>query len=236
MVERYDISKHLKRCSLALACAGIAALGFAADVKAQTRMLKSGTTMNDVLSKRVVGESYFDRKKTVEVILIGDRIVFEYQDGRTMDVAYFSAANPNPHVYGFGTCVWILTDFFQDFKKQKEIVGQANLSLRVNANNTCEILTKTIYVPGCTPYTGGAPIDPRVQEFWSQIRAGVAAVNPVHLRLPGPEQKSMTLELVVGRDPSMFPRYATPFNGMIVRDSSGKFAHTKAFVSDAPEK
>lgn len=198
-------------------------------------MLKSGASVNDVLSKRVVCESYFDGKDTIQVILLGDRVVHEYQDGAASDIAYFESNGSNPIQSGFGTGNWVLTNFFTDFKKQKQLEGQANLSIRINSNQTCEVVTKTIYVPGREPYIGGDPTDPKVEEFWQQVRSAVAAIESDHLRLPSPMHKSMTLELVVGRDRTMFPRYPTPFDGQMVRDSSGTMRHTKAFVRDGAE-
>lgn len=198
-------------------------------------MLKSGTSVNDVLSTRVVGESYFEGKETAAVILLGNRIVFEYQDGKTEEIGYFDSAHSQTNVNGFGTGMWVLTDMFSYFKKRKEIVGQANLSLLVKEDHTCEILSKSLYVPGCQPYTGGAEIPPGVQEFWRQIQSAVSAIEPRHLNLPEPQIKSQTLEIVIGRDPSKFPRYATPFNGMLVRNSSGKIVHVKAFVRDGAD-
>jgi hypothetical protein len=209
--------------------------------KPQTQMLKSGATLNDVLSTKAVGESYFEGKETVAVILLGNRIIFELQDGKALEISY---SEPNHHqsvlsnqniVNGFGTGMWVLSNMFTHLKKQKEIVGQANLSLLVKEDHTCEILSKALYVPDCKPYTGGAEIPPGVQEFWQQIKSAVDAVESRHLNLPGPHVKSETFEIVIGRDPSMFPRYATPFNGMLKRDKNGKIEHVNAFVRDGAD-
>lgn len=202
---------------------------------AQTHILKSGTTLNDVLSTRAAGESYFEGKETVAVILLGNRIVFDLQDGTTEDVNCFDPKANRSFANGFGTGMWVLSNMFTHLKKQKEIVGQANLSLLVKEDHTCEILSKAVYVPNCKPYTGGAEIQPGVQEFWQQIKSAVDAIESRHLNLPGPNVKSETFEIVIGRDPSMFPRYATPFNGMLKRDKNGKIEHVKAFVRDGAD-
>ncbi len=170
--------------------------------------------------------------------MLGNRIVLEYQNGKTTDIGYFDTTVSNrirPIENGFGTAMWVLTHMFTNFKKQKEIVGQANLSLIVKEDRTCEILSKALYVPGCQPYTGGPDMQPKVQEFWQQIKSAVAAIEARNLTLPAPNVKSETLEIVIGRDPSMFPRFATPFNGMLVRDHNGKIDHVKAFVRDGPD-
>lgn len=204
-------------------------------IPGKPRMLQSSVSLNDVLSRRVVAESFFEGKDSVAVILIGDRIVYEYQDGRASEIAFFDRNQQPLAIRGSGTTVWVLTDFFIDFKKKPEIIGQANLSIKVNDDQTCEILSKTIYVPGCEPFVGGSSTDSRVQAFWNQIKSSVYAIESKHLQLPSPEYKSMTFELIVGRDPSLFPRYSTPFNGMIVRDQNGKIRHTEAFVRDGAD-
>lgn len=203
---------------------------------APAQMLKSGTSVNDVLSTRTVGESYFEGKETIAVILLGNRIVLEDQDGKTKELGYYESNNNRTvGINAFSTGMWVMSNMFTDFKKQKEIVGQANLSLRVKDDHTCEILTKSLYVPGSQPYTGGAEIPPAVQPFSQQIQSAVAAIEARHLKLPGEHIKSEILEIVIGRDPSMFPRYATSFNGMLKRDKSGKIEHVKTFVRDDPE-
>lgn len=202
--------------------------------KKQPSMLQSGTTVNDVLSKRVMAESYFEGNQTVAVALLGDRVVHEYQDGRAREIGYFDREEQRPGVNTSSTCVWVLMDSFNHFKKQKEIVGQANLTLQVNANQTCEIVTETLYLPGCEPYVGGSPGNPQLQEFLQQIKSSISAIESKHLQLPTPEHRSITFEIVIGRDPSQFPRYATPFNGMMIRDAGG-IRHTKAFVRDGAE-
>lgn len=207
----------------------------------KSQMLKSGATVNDVCSRRVIGESWEDGQNAVLAVLVGDRLVFEDQEGKAIEIAYFDAGLRNTELARYGnsaltTCLFIQSAMFQSFRKQKELIGQANLSIRVNDDHSCTVLTKTLYVPGSQPYMGGRTEDIRVLAFWQQIQKALSQVASTRLNVPGPRFKSFVLELVIGRDPSKFPRYSTPFNGLIVRDSHGKSTHAKVFVRDAREQ
>ncbi len=95
---------------------------------------------------------------------------------------------------------------WKQFGTLKTESGQAVFTLVLYPDKSLTVATKTIYLPGCRPYTGSGPMDLRVSTFWRQIETALHTVDYKDFPKVG-EVKSITLEMCLGRDKEVFPRY-----------------------------
>jgi len=164
-------------------------------------------------------------QQCIEASLIGDMLTLKKKNGKT-ELMSMKALNRLKE-QDFRTmwnlfCFYVVKDVWQSLRHQTKLMGQANFTLEVRDDGTYAVKRHALYVPGCPPCIGNAPVPPKAREFWKQIEESIANIESKEMKIPGDNVKSVKLEIVAGRDLEMFPRYSfASYKGLLVRDKDG---------------
>ena len=192
---------------------------FAAELSTQTgkldairKQIPASATVDDICSN---GPSSFMRdlgpNKPIEACIIGDTVIYQMKDGQKKTSVEGERGLPG----------LIMSGMYTNFKNKRGVVGQANLTLRIDSERNYHLLSQTIYVPGCAPYHGGAEIPQAAKEFCDQVKSAIETVPLTELTTGNRDVEWMSFEVVLGRDPEVFPRYGTRFNGIFKANEDG---------------
>ncbi len=173
-------------------------------------------------------------QQCIEASMMGDILTLKKKNGKT-ELMSMKAVNRLKE-QDFRTmwnlfCFYVVKDVWQSMRRQEKLMGQASFTLEIRADGTYDVNRHALYVPGCAPCLGNAPVPLKAREFWKQIMESIANIESVEMKIPSDTVKSVKLELVAGRDLEVFPRY--PFGTckkLLVRNKDGSI--TRALPSN----
>lgn len=172
-------------------------------------------------------------QQCIEASLMGDVLTVKKKNGKT-ELMSMKAVNRMKE-QDFRTmwnlfCFYVVKDIWQSMRRQEKLMGQATFTLEIRADGTYDVKRLALYIPGCAPCIGNAPVPKKAREFWKQIMESIANIESVEMKIPTDTVKSVKFDLVAGRDLQVFPRY--PFGTckkLLVRDKDGSI--TRALPS-----
>lgn len=162
--------------------------------------LNAGASVEDIVSN--TGSCMFmgSGEKTLTALIVGNELHIK----RSPDS---SSTSVDDSKQWRNWCGAISKLIWTRFGKERDDVGQATLTLVVNADGSWDVLTKTIYIPDSEPFSGSQPLSKAAESFWLQVHSALSAIDDVAVpATPGVE--SIKFEMVIGRDEESFPRHA----------------------------
>jgi hypothetical protein len=192
------------------------------------QMVLAGNDAADSKSKAIYVYSNTNQQ-CIEASLMGDVLTLKKKNGKTETMS-MNAVNRLKE-QDFRTmwnlfCFYVVKDVWQSLKRQSKLIGQANFTLEMRADGTYAVKRHALYVPGCAPCLENAPVPLKAREFWEQIKKSIANIERKEMKIPGDDVESVGLELVVGRDLQVFPRYPFgTYKKLLVRKKDGSITH-----------
>ncbi len=166
----------------------------------RTTRLNAGASVEDIVSNTGSCMYMGSTEKTVTGLILGNELHIR----RLQDSSPTSAEDAKKWR---SWCAEVTKKIWSRFREQSEDVGQATVTLVVNADGSWEILTKTIYVPDNEPFSGSQPLSKIAENFWLQVHSALGTIDEATPpTTPGVE--SIKFEMVLGRDQESFPRHA----------------------------
>jgi hypothetical protein len=184
----------------------------------------SSSSSSETQESEIVAFS-LDNKNVIEGALIDDVLHLKRKNGKTDRLSVKGinrAANDESRVLWNLYCFYVVKDVWRLLRHEEKLIGQANLTLVVHSDRTYRIKRHALYVPGCRPCIENDPVPPKAQAFWKQVQASFANIEFQQMKIPDSTVESLTMEIVLGRDLSKFPRYPfVKYKGLLVRDKKG---------------
>lgn len=178
-----------------------------------------------------------DNPHVIEGTVIGDFLKIKMKDGtaKEMDTTAMNSAAKdklqhswNLYLFYISRDAWrMLRHQNQDEQHVEKSIGQANITLLVNADGSSRILNKQVYIAGEPPYTGNK-MSPKAERMWQQAKAALSYIEFKSMKIPDPNATSITLEMIIGRDYEKFPRYPAgqmKVDGLVRNSQNGKITH-----------
>lgn len=166
-----------------------------------------------------------DNKNIIEGALIADVLHLKRKSGKTDQLSVKGinlAAKDESRVLWNLYCFYVVKDVWRLLRHEEKLIGQANLTLEARSDRTYKIKRHALYVPGCRPCIENEPVPPKAHAFWKQVQSSFANIEFQQMKIPDSSVDSLTMEIVVGRDLSTFPRYPfAKYKGLLVRDKRG---------------
>ena len=161
----------------------------------------------------------------IEASIVCDKLTLKLKDGRTEKM---SMRQLNSKGASDVTAMWnlfsfyIVKDIWRGLIHSDKLMGQANIALTITSDGKHKIDRKAVYVPDCKPIIGDKEkLTGKAQVFWKQVRECVEYIEFAQMKVPDDKVASVTLDIVMGRDLDVFPRYAfCEYQGLLKRAGS----------------
>ncbi len=181
----------------------------------QTKRLNAGASVEDIVSNTGSSMFFNSGERTVRGFILGNELHIMRSQGSSPTSAEDTRLWKT-------WCANVSAKVWAIFGKQTENIGQANLTLVVNADGSWDVLSKTIYVPDSEPFSGGQPLSKAAADFWLQVHSALSIIDEIAPPTT-PDVESVKFELVMGRDEESFPRHrACGQLNLMRRSPSGK--------------